>query len=203
MATTVVVLAAVALLGGFLFLRSRQGRASDAFAQALMTFRAPLAEALPPNSNAPHFKTASEKYQQAYKQFDEVAGRYSRFSQGKLARYYAALCERELGKFPEAEKDLRSIAAGSNPDLASLAKMSLAAVYQQTGRNDEAEKVYRELEEHPTATVPKAAVELAMAELYQKTKPAQAAAMYKKIQSEFPGGAAGDQASKILQSLPQ
>ena len=87
--------------------------------------------------------------------------------------------------------------------MAALAKMALAGVYQQTGRSEQAEKLYRELESHPTDTVPKAAIQLALAELYQKTKPAEAAALFKKIQTEYPGSAAGDTASRMLQGGAQ
>ena len=195
------VVAVGVVIGAFLYVRSRQAQASDTFAQAMATFHAPVAEAPPPNTNPAdlRFKTANEKYQQALQGFAEVARRYSWYSQGKVARFYAALCERELGKFSDAEKDLSGIASGRDRDLGALAKMALAGIYEQTGRNEQAERVYRDLEDHPASTVPKATVELALAQLYQKTNPAQATALYKKIETEYPGSAAGDQASKMLQ----
>jgi tetratricopeptide (TPR) repeat protein len=204
MVTAAVVLAAGVVLGGYSYMRSRETRAGNAFALALAAFHAPVMEAPPPNApNSPHFKTASEKYQEAYKQFTDIAGRYSWFSQGKLARYYAALCQRDLGKSQEAEKDLNAIAAGRDQELAALAKMALAGVYQQTGRNDQAEKLYQELQNHPTNTVPKATAQLALADLYQKTKPAEATALYKKIQTEYAGSAVGDAATRMLQAQSQ
>lgn len=205
--TIVIGTAAVAValgiaLGGTYYVRSRETRASYAFAQALAAFHAPVGQNVPPTAspNTPHFKTAEEKYQQAYKQFSEVAGRYSLLSQGKFARYYAALCERDLGKMSEAEKELSAVAAGRDRDLAALAKMALAGVYEQTSRNEQAEKLYQELVNHPTNTVPKATSQLALAELYQKTKPAEATELYKKIQTEYPGSAAAGMASKMLQT---
>ena len=195
-------LAVAVILGAFAYVRSRQTRANDSLALAMTTFHAAVAEAAPPNINPAslRFKTANEKYQQALQEFTDVARRYSWYSQGKLARFYAALCERELGKFSDAENDLNAIASGRDRDLGALAKMALAGIYEQSGRAEQAEKVYRELEDRPASTVPKATVELALAELYQKTKPEQATALYKKIQTEYPGSAAGDQASKMLQS---
>ena len=199
----IVVLSAVltgsVILGGFLYVRSRQSRASGEFADALANFHAQVSPTPPPNSTAPHFKTNPEKYEQALKQFSEVAERYSWYSQGKLARFYAALCKLELERLPQAENDLNTIAAGRDEELAALAKLALASHYKQTGKNDEAEKLYRDLEEHPTGTVPKATAQLELADLYQRTKPAQAAEIYKKLQTEYPGMAAGDLASKMLQ----
>ena len=202
-AALAIVAAVAVIVGGYLYVSSRQTRASEALADALAVFHAPVMATPPANAAGPTFKSDSEKYQQAYKLFSDVADRYSWYAQGKFARYYAALCERELGKFPEAQKDLNAIAEGGDKDLAALAKLSLAGVDKQTGRNDEAEKLLKDLEDHPTDTVPKATVELELADLYQKTKPAEAAVLYKKIQTEFPGMAAGDLASKMLLGPPR
>ena len=192
-------LVAIGIGGNFLF-RSRQNKASSAFAQALVTFHAPVTQTPPPEgSQQLTFKSADEKYQQAMKQFSEVAGSYSWMSQGRYARYYVGLCQRALGNNAEAEKDLKAVAEGHDSDLAALAKLALGSLFEQAGRNDEAEKIYRDLQNHPTVTVPKATVELALADLYQKIKPTEAKALYQQIQKDYPGLAAGDAASKSLE----
>jgi predicted negative regulator of RcsB-dependent stress response len=191
-------LAAAVAIGGIALVRSRQNRASQAFTEALTAYHAPVLATPPPNFNQLYFKTESEKYQDAAKKFYEVGSRYSWSSQGRFARYYAALCQRDIGNLAEAEKELKSVAGGRGADVTSLAKMALAGVYQQSGRNDEAEKLYREIEDHPTNALPKATAELALAELYRRTKPAQAKTLYQQIQKEYPGSAAGDEASKML-----
>src|SRR5262249_53388646 len=159
-------------------------KAAAGFAQALTTFHAPVS-ATDSSPSTLHFKTNQERYQESLKQFNDVAENYSWFSQGKFARYYAALCQRDLGKASEAEKALNDIANSGNSDLSSLAKMALAGIYEQTGRNDQAEKTYKELEQHPTTSVPKATVQLALADLYQRTKPAEAKAAYQQIQKDY------------------
>ena len=192
-------LAVAVAIGGFFIYRSRQNKASSAFALALVAFHAPVTQTPPPDAKQLTFKSDAEKYQQALKQFSEVAGSYSWSAQGRYARYYTALCQRALGNDAEAEKELKSVADGRDAELAALAKLALGGLYEQTGRADQAEQIYRDLENHPTVTVPKATVELARADLYQRTKPTEAKALYLQIQKEYPGLAAGDAATKMLE----
>ena len=189
-------------LAVFLYVRSQQAKASDAFGQALTTYHAPVTPTPPQGTSTQYFKTREEKYKEALRQFREVSGQFHRYTVGRWARYYAALCQRELGN-SAAEKELTAIAGESDPDLAALSKMALASLYQQSSRTAEAEKIYRELESHPTALVPKPAVQIALAELYQKTNPSRATALYQQIEKDYPGTTAGDQASKMLRGFPQ
>ena len=84
-----------------------------------------------------------------------------------------------------------------------MSKMTLARIYQQTSRAADAEKIYRELESRPTTLVPKPAVQIALAELYQKTNPSQATALFQQIEKDYPGTTAADQAAKMLRGSPQ
>ena len=188
----------VVVVGVFLFLRSRQANAADAFSKALATYHAVVVAEPPPTLTLQHFKTAEEKYREALNQFTDVATRFGRHRQGQWARYYAALCKRELGQTMEAEQELAALGGESDRDLAAVAKMALADVYQKTSRTEEAEKIYRELESNPTATVPKPTVQIALAELYQRTDPSRATALYQQIEKDYPGTAAADQAAKML-----
>lgn len=192
-------LAVAVAIGGLFLYRNRQNKASSAFAQALASFHAPVTPSAPPETTQLTFKSDAEKYQQSLKQFSEVAGSYSWSGQGRYARYYVGLCQRALGNNTEAEKELKVAAEGRDAELAALAKLALGGLYEQTARTDQAEKIYRDLESHPTVTVPKATAELALADLYQETKPTEAKALYLQIQKEYPGLAAGDAASKILE----
>ena len=127
--------------GGSLYLQSREAQAAEALGQALTSYHALVSPTPPAGLNARSFKTEKEKYEEAQKQFAAVAERFPRFSQGRWARYYAALCQRGLGNLPEAEKELSPIAKESDPELAAQAKMALAGIYQQSGRREEAIKL--------------------------------------------------------------
>ena len=195
-----VVIAAALGIGGFLYVSGRQDSASNAFTAALTAFHAPVGSAAQPTPQGPQFNTSAEKFQAAMKQFYEVGSRYSWTAQGRFARYYAALCQQELGNAPEAEKELNDLVRNRDHEVAALAKMTLAGIYESSARNDEAEKLYRDLVDHPTNTVPKATAELALANLYQRIKPPQATVLYQQIEKEYPGTAAGEQASKMLEA---
>jgi tetratricopeptide (TPR) repeat protein len=186
------------VVGGVLFLRSRQATAAEAFGKALLSFHTPVEPNPAPGLTIKTFKTAEEKYKTALNEFTEVSSQYGRYQQGRWARYYAALCKRELGQTEDAEKDLVALGSEDDRDLAAVSKMALAALYQKASRTEDAEKIYRELETNPTVLVPKPTVQIALAELYQRTNPSRATALYQQIEKDFPGTAAADQAARML-----
>jgi len=141
------------------------------------------------------------KYQEARKKFDEVAKSYSMTQQGTLARYYSALCSEHLDENDKAAADLRSLAGGSNTEVASLAKLGLAEIAQRTEKTDEAVKILTDLLDHPTSLVPKARAQLALASVYVKSKPAEAAKLYQQIKQEFPDSPLADEADRRLAEI--
>ena len=189
------------VLGVLYYIRRQQANASQAFSDAIETYHGVVMESPPEGLPIPSFKTGEEKFTKAREQFIEVSQRYSRYLPGRLARYYAALSLRDLGKLEEAETELSAIAREKDEERASLAKMALAGIYRQTGRMEQAEKQYRELEEDPTATVPKATVQIALADLFRETRPQQALELYRQIEQEYPGTAAGDLAAARLREM--
>jgi tetratricopeptide (TPR) repeat protein len=189
-------------IGAYYFIRGAQNNAAAAFAKALNTYHAPVMVSPPNVPNLEVYKTNDEKNQKALDAFNQVAKDYSHYAAGRLARYYAAVCLRDLGKFPEAEKEFQALSQGGDAQLASLAKVGLASVYEQTKRDAEAEKVYKDLEAHPTETVPKASALVARADLYRKTNPAEATTLYQQIQKDYVGSPAAEYAGQELTRLP-
>ena len=108
-----------------------------------------------------------------------------------------------MGKLAEAEQDLGFIAKGGNQDLAGLAKVVLASIYEQTGREEEAEKLLEEMGNNPTSTVPKVTAQLALAELYQKTRPEEAVELYQQITADYPGTLVSELATQRLEELAE
>jgi TolA-binding protein len=102
-----------------------------------------------------------------------------------------------------AEQGLLAVAADGDPNLAAVAKMALAGLFLKTSRTADAEKLYRELESSPTLMVPKPTVQIALAEMYQRTNPSQATAIYQQIEKDYPGTAAADQAAQMLRGAAQ
>lgn len=141
------------------------------------------------------------KYTDARKKFDEVAQKYSLTTQGTLARYYSALCSERLGEKDKASAALRDVSSSSNAEVAALAKLALADLAEQANKNDEAAQFLQSLVDHPTTLVPRARAELALADLYRRTKPAEAAKLYEQIKKDFPESPLSDEAEKRLAEL--
>ncbi|MBI3934045.1 MAG: tetratricopeptide repeat protein [Acidobacteria bacterium] len=203
LAVAVSVAALAVGLGLYFYIRGQQRNAAAAFAKALNTYHAPVLTNPPAIPNLEVYKTNDEKNQKALEAFQTVARDYSRYAAGRLARYYAAICLRELGKYPDAEKEFQALAEFRDANLASLAKVGLASVYEGTNRSSEAEKIYKDLEEHPTVAVPKATAAIKLADLYSKTNTAEASTLYQQIQKDYPGTPAADYAGQMLTQLPQ
>jgi predicted negative regulator of RcsB-dependent stress response len=119
-----------------------------------------------------------------------------------VARYFAGITARDLGDRATAEKDLQEVASSRYPEIASLAKFALAAVYHDAGNNTQAVDLYKQLIDHPTVSVGKSTAQFALASLYQATaKPDEARHIYEQMQKDTPGSAVAQLAGQRLQEL--
>ncbi|HEV3277641.1 MAG TPA: tetratricopeptide repeat protein [Terriglobia bacterium] len=184
---------AAAIVGWNMYQGRQQAAANAALGQALKTYKAEVGPAPATNlfsQDAPaptpnQFATDQQKYQAALKEFSEVVAKYPRQEAADLARYHVGLCQAALGNDQAAVSTLRTASASGNKNFAALATEALAGELTKTGQTDEAIKVYQNLADHPTSTVPRATALLAEANLYRITKPAQARALYEQVQKEF------------------
>jgi tetratricopeptide (TPR) repeat protein len=160
--------AIVALVLSGVIYNSRSDAASAAFGAAMQAYQTPLAQ---PGQEAPPgvktYASAAERAKAANAQFLDVANKYGMTPSGKNARYFAGLTEIEMGQTQQAEDTLKQVAGGWNGELAALAKYALAELYRNSGRNDQAVDLYKELMKKPTTTVPAGMAQLALADLYQ------------------------------------
>jgi tetratricopeptide (TPR) repeat protein len=168
---------------------SRQSdQANFALGKAMRIFAAPLrAEGdPPPTEGIPTFTTMVERGKESAKQFKEIADKYPYTKAGKIARYMTGAAALQAGDDAFAEQQLNSLADSRDKDIAALAKLALANHYRAIGRQPEAAKLYKELADRPSSTVPKAEAQLELAEMYQSTNPLEAANLYQQIQKENP-----------------
>jgi tetratricopeptide (TPR) repeat protein len=198
--TVGLVLVAVLATAGVIAWRSRQSdRGNTELAAALRTFNAQLAPAgTPAEDGGPSFTNIADRAKAAEKQFAVVADNYSSVAPGRIARYMRGIALMQAGDKTSAEKELKTAASFSDKDVASLAKMALASMYRASNRTPEAIAIYKELTEHPTATVSKAQAQLALADVYETTDPQQAALIYQQLQKENPQSPAGQVAGQKL-----
>jgi len=195
------VLAAVVI--GALVYNHRSQQASIAFGNAMQTYQTPVADPgqqVPPGIKT--FPSVAERSKTASQQFLQVADQYGMTSFGRLSRYFAGLTQIEAGQNGPAEASLKQVASGWNSDLASLAKLGLADLYRQTGRDQQAIDVYNDLTAHPTTSVPAGTAQLQLADLYEaENKPELAKKVYATLKDKDKG-AAGTIATQKLNPSP-
>jgi predicted negative regulator of RcsB-dependent stress response len=195
-------LALVAILAtaGVIAWRSRQSdQGNTQLAVAMRTFNAQLTPAGTPAEDAgPSFTSSTDRAKAAEKQFNTVADKYSSVAPGRIARYLRGIALMQAGDKAGAEQELKTAANFSDKDVAALAKMSLASIYRASNRTPEAIAIYKDLADHPTATVSKPQAQLALAEVYETTDPQQAALLYQQLQKDNPQSPAGQAAAQRL-----
>jgi hypothetical protein len=193
----------LAVLGWRFYTQRQTTQASTALSDANTVYeariRAPNEPAAPGEIT---YVDEKNKYADAAKKFTDVANRYPRTRPGQVARYYAALSLAQIDRNDEAEKNFKAVESSGDEGLAALARFQLAQLYDKTGKNSEAVKIYQQLADKPNLFVPKAIVLLSLAEHYAVSDPAQASKLYNQVKTEFPDTAAAQLADERLQLLP-
>lgn len=188
---TVVVVVVLGLAGALKAYSDRQEAAANAeLGEALTTFRAYVGQPTPGQTdpNAPTFASAQDKYKKALQQFDAILSKYTMPPRPKavaIARYQAGVCQALLGDDVGAIQTLTQASHVHDAEIASLAKYALAGELVKSGKMAEGLKLYQELADHPTETVPKASALLAQADAYRASQPAQARQLYERVEKEF------------------
>jgi predicted negative regulator of RcsB-dependent stress response len=192
--------AVVIVLGvGFLiFWNVQESAAETALGQALDIYTAPLAQPGAPVEKGT-YSSVTERAKASNEQFKAVAEKYGWLTEGSKARYFQGVTEQELGQTAAAEGDLKKVADSWNRNLSNLAKVALASIYHQTGRDQQAIDLYNEIVAKPSETVTAGVAQLDLADLYAATgKEAQAKALWAKLKDSDKDGAAGSIAAQKL-----
>lgn len=186
-----VIVVAVVVSGLWWFYSSREEQSSAALGKAMLTYSAPV---VPPTTPIPAgitaFTSDQDRLAASKKAFYEISDKYGWTHSGQYARYMAGVSESELGNFKVAEDQLRALTSVRRKELAALAKLALASVYRQEGREADAINLLQGLMDKPSESVPKVNAQLALADLYvaghQNDK---ARLIYEAIAKENPKGA--------------
>lgn len=188
----------VVAIGGSIFYSVRSSQANDALGAAMDIYNAPLIQPGEPAESG-MYATAAERARAANAQFQAVADKYGWLKQGKMALYFAGITDQELGQAASAESALQSVAASWDRNLANLAKVALAGIDHQTGRDSEAVDLYNQIVARPSTTVSAAVAQLDLADMYaDEGKRDQARALWAKVQDSDKEGAAGQIAAQKL-----
>jgi predicted negative regulator of RcsB-dependent stress response len=193
---------ALAVFGWSTYSSRQTAKANAALDEAMNIFQARIrAVGEPAEPGELTYVNEQNKYNDAEKKFMEVANKYGRTQPGQLARYYGALSEEHLNRYPDAEKNLKQLDSSTDETLSGLARFQLAAVYVQNGKGPQAVELYKQLEDKPTVFVPKPLVMLALADYYRQNDPAQATKLYNQLKQDYPDTPAAEKADEGLQLL--
>jgi len=173
----------VAAVGGAWTYNYRSDQANAALGDAMHTFQTPVAapgEQIPPGTKT--FPSIQERAKAANAQFLNVANRYGMTKDGRVARYFVGLTYMDEGQNQPAEDALKEVAGSWNHDLAALAKLSLAQLYRETGRESQAVAMYQDLSNGNADTVSPGMAQIQLAEMYESEgKDADAKKIYAQL----------------------
>jgi len=194
----VVVLAAIIISSAVIY-DSRSAHAQQLFGQAMDIYNTPLAvPGQPAEPGFTTYPTAAARAKAANPLFAQVAEKYNWLKTGKNAEYFAGVTYLDMGQSANAEKELKKAADSRDSGLAALAKIALAGLYRQTGRDSEAVDLYRQVIKKPTVTVPASEAKLQLASLFEATNPAEAKKIYAEIKDQDKTTVAAQIATKKL-----
>jgi len=188
----------VVVVGAVVFWTMKSNAAERAIGAAVDLYSTPLATpGAPSEKNV--YSTAAARAKEANRQFVAIAKDFGWVPEAAKAHYFAGVTYQELGQTGSAESELKTAASAWNHDLSNLAKIALAGVYHQTGRDAQAIDLYNQVAAKPSTTVPAASAQLSLADLYASTgKQDQARALWAKIKDSEKDGPANSIATQKL-----
>ncbi len=199
----VVAIVLAAVIGGWAYVNYRNQQARIMLGAAIDRYNAPIlpaGETAPPNVLA--YPSAQERAKAANAAFAQVANQYSFTQSGRIARYFEGITLRNMGDNSGAEKLLSQVASSHDRDMAGLAKLALANLYQDMNQTSKAIDLYKQLIDHPSPAVGKWTAQFQLAELYQANNQLQdASKLYQDLQKESPTSQVGQVATQRLQAL--
>ncbi len=201
-AVLALILAASAYLGWKFYSERQTAQAQVALDDAMKIFNAPVAAAgQPVLPGEVSYPSADLRAQAAQPKLAVVANQYPRTNPGKLARYYSALSLMDEDKLNQAAEELKKLDAGSDKELAALARYQSALIAERNGKKDEAIKTLQALSTSGSLLVPKPMVLLELAGLYSQTDRKQATALYEQLKKDYPNTPVADEADRGLELL--
>ena len=199
----VVLVILAALIGGWAYISYRDTEAKAQLAQAIDKYNAPIRpEGTPASSDLLSYASAQERAKAANAEFTQIASKYPFTQSSAVAHYFAGVTFHEMGDDTRAEKELKQVSDSRYKEIASLAKVALAAVYHQTNHNLEAIDLYKQLIAHPTVSVGKTTAQFLLGSLYESAGEVdEARHLYEQMQKETPTGMTAQVAGQRLQAL--
>jgi predicted negative regulator of RcsB-dependent stress response len=180
------------------YMQYQSGNRQDALRQAIRTQEATVGQ---PNTEfLIGFPTAEAKDAATKKAWEELASKYPGSNEGMIAEYYLGINAADKGNTQEAEKHLKTVAESGKDAYASQARLSLARLYEASGRRQEAEKLLRSLIDDPTIMVSKEEATLTLGQMLATSNPTEARKLLEPLRSSR--SAVSRAAIAALSSIP-
>jgi predicted negative regulator of RcsB-dependent stress response len=193
----------VVIVAALVIWNLRSSAAQNALGAALDTYSAPLNQPGAP-AQPGSYSTGADRAKAANQQFVAVASQYGIMPEGSKAHYFAGVTYQELGQTGSAESELKQATGSWDRNVSNLARLALAGLYHQTGRDAQAIDLYNELVKNPSTTVSAPVAQLNLADLYvAQGKQDQARALWAKIKDADKDGMAGSLAAQKLSGKQQ
>ena len=154
-----------------------------------------------PEEGRPTFPTKEAKDAAVKKAFEDLASRRAGTDEAYVAHFMLASMAADTGDIAQAERHFKIVAEGADREYASGAKLALAQIYGSQGKIAEAERLLRELLDHPTTMVSKEQATFALARLLAASKPAEVAKLLEPLQKDGREGISRSFA-QLLTELP-
>jgi len=165
-------LAVIVIVAGIWVYRSHQATArAELLAKAMQIEDATVGTPQPPRQN---FATVEERDKARIAAYTDVAAKYPGSNEAAIAQLAVAASQSERGQLDDALKSFQSVMDTAPDPYNSVAKSSIAQIYASQGKDDEAEKLLRQLVDKPSVLVSKEQATLDLARLIAKKNPAEA-----------------------------
>ena len=165
-------LAVVVIVGGVWIYRSHQATLrTELLSKAMQVEDATVGTPQPPRLN---FATIDEKEKARIAAFTDVAVKYPGSQEAAIAQLAVAATQADKGQVDDALKTFKNVADTAPDPYNSVAKSSMAQIYESQGKTDEAEKLLRQLVDNPSMFVSKEQATLDLAQLIAKKNPTEA-----------------------------
>ncbi len=210
--TVVVIVLAVALVGGFYGWRAaRNAKATNLLATALAVAEAPVVTPPPPAPGSPPpvqqpgtFRNEHDRLEAALPRLMEAADKYPNTDAGLTARYRAAGVLSDLGRYPEAEQRYQEVIskAGRSSIYSRTARLGLADAQLAQSKTDAAINTLKELSTDGDSQLPLDGVLMQLGRAYlQAGKKDEATRAFTRVVDEFPQSLYASEAREKISGL--
>lgn len=195
-------LVVILIVAAVLYYRNTQHSArQQALGEATTLINAPVGSNNP--AGGVSFPNEAAKDQAVTKALNGIVSSYGGSEEAYIAEYYLAAKSVDAGKLEDARGKYQDVADHAGANYASLAKLSLAQVDASENRNADAEKLLKDLMDHPTDLVSKSQATVAYAKLIGPTRPAEARKLITQILTDKDQSDVSQVALGVLNDLPQ